>query len=160
METGGRCCQKSQAESTASPAPTWPKSPMGEFTPQVLPRGAAYCLLAQAKSFTPSPVLSRVGSGGVGPRPCLQEELMANSVRSAWATWGPRGGGSGRTHGDVAPGLRGVAGNLVVEDAEGDLQEVGATSMGCPSKRHLRRRAGRRGAASLTRWEPSLTKSK
>lgn len=79
-ETGGRCCRTSQAESTSSPASTWPKSPMGEFTPQALPLGSF--LLSPPTSVvlhTQSYAEQSWGQGKIRPRPCPPEELTTDS---------------------------------------------------------------------------------
>jgi hypothetical protein len=51
METGGWCCQKSQAESITSQVGTWPKSPMGEYMPQAHVQGPSCCLSQESFCF-------------------------------------------------------------------------------------------------------------
>ena len=116
-----------------------PQQPSGQNLPwvsshpQALPRG----------SFLLSPPTSVVlyaqayaeqswGQGKIRPRPCPPEELKTDSLRSACETWEPRGEGSARPRGGVAPGLWRVAGNLVVENAGRDLQEVRAACINVP----------------------------
>lgn len=104
METGGQWYQTLQAQNTAFPTVTWPKSPMGEFTPHALPQW----------NFLLSLPTSVVLCGQSCTEPNWGWENQAQALpsrrvnsRRACKTQDPGGGGSGRPHRDVLWALEG-----------------------------------------------------
>lgn len=106
METGGRCCQRAPAESTAFLASMWPKSPMGEFPLQALLWGTFLLSLPTSVVLDVQYCAEQSwGQGRIRPRLCPQQQTGLQ---------------------DLGAQRRWFAGNVVVlvENTKGDLQEM------------------------------------